>query len=118
MIQSRTLARPSAAADSSLLEKPPPHSAEMEKGVLSSMMIGGRATIAECAEKISADHFFVPAHRTIYNVLVEMWGANQQIDLLTVTEELRKRNLLEVVGGAAAVTEVQTFVPSEANVGY
>jgi hypothetical protein len=90
----------------------------MEKGVLSSMMVGGRATIAECAEKLSADHFTLPAHRTMYKVLVEMWGANEQIDLLTVTEELRKRNLLDVVGGAAAVTDVQRFVPTGANVRY
>jgi len=97
----------------------------MEKGVLSSMLVGGRATIAECAEKISSNHFFVPAHRTIYNVLVEMCQGNQQIDLLTVTEELRKQNLLEMVGGAAAVTDLQTLtselnnsVPPAANIEY
>ena len=97
----------------------------MEKGVLSSMLVGGRATIAECAEKISSNHLFVPAHRTIYNVLVEMCQGNQQIDLLTVTEELRKQNLLEMVGGAAAVTDLQTltselnnFVPTAANIEY
>jgi len=97
----------------------------MEKGVLSSMLVGGRATIAECAEKISSNHLFVPAHRTIYNVLVETCQGNQQIDLLTVTEELRKQNLLEMVGGAAAVTDLQTltselnnFVPTAANIEY
>ena len=95
-----------------------PHSAEMEKGVLSSMMVGGRDVIAECAEKISPEHFFLPTHRTIYTVLVEMWQGDQRIDLITVTEELRKRNLLGGVGGAWAVTELQTFVPSEVCVGY
>jgi hypothetical protein len=95
----------------------------MEKGVLSSMMAGGPATIAECVEKISVDYFFVPAHRTIFGVLVEMWSAEKPIDLISFTQELRNRHLLEDVGGAGAVTEIQTltaelngFVPTAANV--
>ena len=81
------------------LEERTPHSAEMEKGVLSSMMAGGPATIAECAEKITADHFFVPAHRTFFIVLQEMCSAEKPIDLISFTEELRNRNLLDSVGG-------------------
>ena len=106
-------------------DRQPPHSVEMEKGVLSSMMVGGRDVIAHCAQKISAGHFFVSTHRTIFSVLVEMCNADQKIDLLTFTEELRNRKLLDGVGGAAAVTELQTltaelngFVPTAANVQY
>jgi hypothetical protein len=122
----RTLPRPTAdTRRNGALDQQPPHSLEMEKGVLSSMMVGGRDVIAECVEKITADHFFVPTHRTIFSVLVEMCNADQKIDLLTFTEELRNRNLLDGVGGAAAVTELQTlttelngFVPTAANVDY
>jgi replicative DNA helicase len=59
----------------------------MEKGVLSSMMAGGPATIAECAEKITAGHFFVTAHRTFFDVLVKMWSAEKPIDLISFTED-------------------------------
>src|SRR5438309_6092812 len=96
----------------------PPHSVEAEQGVLGSMLISPRETIAECVEKINEEYFYVPAHRTIYDVLVELWNAGQAIDLITFTQVLRDRNLLDSVGGAALVTNLFTFVPTAANVQY
>src|SRR5881394_94635 len=96
----------------------PPHSVEAEQGVLGSMLISPRETIAECVEKINEEYFYVPAHRTIYDVLVELWNAGQAIDLITFTQVLRDRNLLDSVGGAAFVTNLFTFVPTAANVQY
>src|SRR5437667_9103426 len=96
----------------------PPHSVEAEQGVLGSMRISPRETIAECVEKINEEYFYVPAHRTIYDVLVELWNAGQAIDLITFTQVLRDRNLLDSVGGAAFVTNLFTFVPTAANVQY
>jgi replicative DNA helicase len=95
-----------------------PHSVEAEQGVLGSMLISPRDIIAECVEKIDETYFYIPAHQTIYVVLVELWNANQGIDLITFTQVLRDRNLLETVGGAAAVTSLFTFVPTAANVTY
>src|SRR5947208_9577063 len=96
----------------------PPHSVEAEQGVLGSMLISPRETIAECVEKINEEYFYVPAHRTIYNVLVDLWNTGQAIDLITFTQVLRDRHLLENVGGAAFVTSLFTFVPTAANVQY
>ena len=95
-----------------------PHSVEAEQGVLGSMMISPRETIAECVEKITAEYFFVPAHQTVYSVLVEIWNADQGIDLITFTQTLRDRHLLDSIGGAAFVTSLFTYVPTAANVGY
>ena len=100
------------------IHRTPPHSVEAEQGVLGSMLISPRETIAECVEKITEEYFYVPAHRTIYNVLVDLWNAGQAIDLITFTQVLRDRSLLESVGGAAFVTSLFTFVPTAANVGY
>src|SRR5207244_1601284 len=69
-------------------------------------------------EKINEEYFYVPAHRTIYNVLVDLWNTGQAIDLITFTQVLRDRHLLDSVGGAAFVTSLFTFVPTAANVGY
>jgi replicative DNA helicase len=82
------------------------------------MLISPREIIAECVEKINEEYFYVPAHQTIYVVLVELWNAGQGIDLITFTQVLRDRNLLETVGGASAVTSLFTFVPTAANVTY
>src|SRR3982750_2082449 len=95
-----------------------PHSIEAEQGVLGSMLISPREIIAEAVEKINENYFYVPAHQTIYLVLVELWNAAPGIDLITFTQVLRDRNLLETVGGAAAVTSLFTFVPTAANVTY
>jgi replicative DNA helicase len=100
------------------IHRAPPHSVEAEQGVLGSMLISPRDTIAECVEKINEEYFYVPAHQTIYNVLVDLWNTAQAIDLITFTQVLRDRNLLEGVGGAAFVTSLFTFVPTAANVGY
>jgi replicative DNA helicase len=100
------------------IHRTPPHSIDAEQGVLGSMLISPRETIAECVEKINEDYFYVPAHRTIYNVLVDLWNAGEAIDLITFTQVLRDRHLLDSVGGAAFVTSLFTFVPTAANVGY
>src|SRR5438045_7521820 len=100
------------------IHRTPPHSVDAEQGVLGSMLISPRDTIAECVEKINEEYFYVPAHQTIYTVLVELWNAGQAIDLITFTQVLRDRNLLESVGGAAFVTSLFTFVPTAANVQY
>ncbi len=95
-----------------------PHSVEAEQGVLGSMLISPQEKIAEVVEKINENYFYIPAHQTIYSVLVDLWNKQQGIDLITFTQVLRDRNLLETIGGAAFVTSLFTFVPTAANVGY
>jgi replicative DNA helicase len=82
------------------------------------MLISPREIIAEAVEKINEEYFYVPAHQTIYTVLVDLWNAGQGIDLITFTQVLRDRNLLDSVGGAPFVTSLFTFVPTAANVTY
>src|SRR5436190_24381029 len=108
----------SFTASSQDIHRTLPHSVEAEQGVLGSMLISPREIIAECVEKINDQYFYVPAHQTIYTVLVELWNAGQGIDLITFTQVLRDRNVLETVGGAAFVTTLFTFVPTAANVQY
>jgi replicative DNA helicase len=98
----------------------PPHSIEAEQGVLGSMLVAPNDVIPECVIQIGDEHsyFFSPVHATIYILLVEMWNAQQGIDLITFTQTLRDKNLLDQVGGAAFVTHLFTFVPTAANIRY
>jgi hypothetical protein len=93
-----------------------PHSLDAESGIISSILKSPEQAIGECHGKISEHHFYSPTHRTIYTALTDMWDAGKAIDLLTFTQFLRDQNLLEQVGGAAYVTEVQDYVASAANV--
>src|SRR3954469_18578821 len=100
------------------VHRSPPHSAEAEQGVLGSMLLSPRDVIADCVERINEQYFYIPAHQTVYNVLVDLWNAGQAIDLITFTQILRDRNLLDAIGGASFVTSLYTFVPTAANANY
>ena len=91
---------------------------EAEQGVLGSMLISPKDAIGEAVEQINENYFYIPAHQTIYTALVDIWNSNQGIDLITFTQVLRDRNLLDTVGGAPFVTSLFAFVPTAANVGY
>jgi len=102
----------------------PPHSVEMELGVLSSIMQDsqwgskGFAVLAEVAAKITPDYFYVPANKTIYESYLRLWRAGVAIDLISFTEWMREHRLLDNVGGAQYVTQLINFVPTAANVVY
>ncbi len=100
------------------IHRSPPHSVEAEQGVLGSMLIAPQDVIPECVEKIKEEYFYVPAHQTVFRVLVEQWSAGQAIDLITFTQTLRDQNVLETIGGASFVTSLFTFVPTAANIDY
>lgn len=95
-----------------------PQSIEAEKGVLGSILIAPEQVLTESIGRITPDYFHIPANRTIYQVLVELWDAKRPIDFITLTEELDRHRILSDVGGAAYVTDLFTFVPSAANAGY
>jgi replicative DNA helicase len=96
-----------------------PQAPDAERGVISSFLLAPREIGGLCAEKqIKAEHFHLPAHAQIYVTLLELWDANKPIDFITLTQLLRDRGQLDQVGGAAAVTELFTFLPTAANAGY
>src|SRR5437764_1435731 len=82
------------------------------------MLIAPQDVNPECVEKIKEEYFYVPAHQTVFRVLVEQWSAGQAIDLITFTQTLRDQNVLETIGGASFVTSLFTFVPTAANIDY
>jgi hypothetical protein len=91
----------------------PPHSVEAERGVLSSMMRAPADAIPKCvAAGVDASWFYVPAFRTTYSELRDAYDSGGGIDLITFTQWLRDKGqgLLESVGGAAAVTDTQSYL--------
>ncbi len=96
-----------------------PQAPDAERGVLSSFLLAPREIGGLCAEKqIKPEHFHLPAHAQIYAVLLELWDANKPVDFITLTQLLRDRGQLDQVGGAAAITELFTFLPTAANASY
>lgn len=89
-------------------------------GVLGSMLLDPAQIVGECVERIKPEAFYHPAHQTIFEILVEHWSdpGKPGLDLITLTQVLKDRNLLDRVGGAAYVTKLFTFVPTAANVSF
>jgi replicative DNA helicase len=67
---------------------------------------------------ITPGHFHHPAHGTIYGILEELSKTNSPIDLITVTQALSDRNLLDQIGGPAILAHLQTFLPTATNADY
>ncbi len=97
--------------------KIPPQSVEAEIAVLGSMLIE-EAAIAGAIELIDEESFYKEAHRIIYRTIIDLFNRNSVVDLITVTEELKKRNELDPAGGAAYITSLTASIPTAANLEY
>ena len=64
------------------------------------------------------DSFYKEAHRVIFETIVSMYEKGEAIDLVTVTEELRRRDKLDLVGGIPYIASLASVVPTAANVHY
>jgi replicative DNA helicase len=92
-----------------------PFSDEAEKGVLSCLLQDPNERLADCRVTLPALAFYHEANRTIYEKLLEFYDKNLPVDPVTLTHTLREQNLLDKVGGAAAITELFAFVPISAH---
>lgn len=95
--------------------KVPPHSIDAEQSVLGSMLLDREATIV-ALEIIRPDDFYKAAHGDIFDCIVTLFNRNEPVDLVTLTEELRKREKLEMVGGIQYLTSLSSSVPVASNV--
>ena len=96
-----------------------PQSIDAEKGVLGSILLLPQTVLDECIKRqVSPKYFHLPAHALIFSTLVEMHEAKRPIDLISLTQFLEDAHKLDEVGGAAAVTDLFTFVPTAANASY
>ncbi|MEI7809863.1 MAG: DnaB-like helicase C-terminal domain-containing protein, partial [Verrucomicrobiota bacterium] len=99
----------------------PPHSPEAEMGVLGCALLDPNQCIGECIEKLKDEGkmaFYDLRHQTIYETLSAMFDAKHAIDLITVQQHLKDRQLLDQVGGIAYLSQLQDAVPSAANLSY
>lgn len=95
-----------------------PQSLDAEKGVLCSALLSPQEVMTECALRLTEKHFYHPPHQVLFVTLIEIWNANKALDFITLTQILQDRSLLDQAGGAAAISELFTFVPTAANSGY
>ncbi len=95
--------------------KIPPHSEASEIAVLGSMMLD-RAALAKAVEVLDENSFYNTAHSSIFSTMVNMFETATAVDIVSLAEELNKRNMLEAVGGAYYLSEINSRTPTAANI--
>lgn len=95
--------------------KTPPHSLEAEQSVLGALLIDKDAIIA-VAEFLLPDDFYDVRHREIYEAIIALFEERSPVDVLTITEELKKNKHLKQIGGSSYLTDIVNKVPTAAHV--
>lgn len=93
----------------------PPHSSEAEESVLGALLLDKDAIIA-VAEFLSPDDFYDDRHKNIYEAALALYEERVPIDVLTVSEKLKKNKVLKKVGGASYLATLVNKVPTAAHV--
>jgi replicative DNA helicase len=90
----------------SALELPariPPHNLDAERAVLGAILLEGREALPRVVEVLRPSDFYTEAHRAVYQAMLSLFDRGEPVDLLTLQEELRRTDLLPLVGGPAAL---------------
>src|SRR5947209_15059370 len=115
----RTRRRKLATTDARV-DRLPPHSPEAEQGVLGCILLSPNDCMGQCIEKfkVGEEIFYDLPHQTIFKILTEMYDSRAAIDVITLQQRLKDKQLLEQVGGLAYVSALPDSVPSAANLSY
>ncbi len=105
----------STSLDNSELGKKPPQALDLEEAVLGAIMLEPNSAI-EVLDILNPESFYVPANQKIFSVIAELSKTYQPIDILTVTEALKKTGELEEVGGAYYISKLTSNVGSAAHI--
>ncbi|MBI3306511.1 MAG: replicative DNA helicase [Candidatus Omnitrophica bacterium] len=97
-----------------LLEKIPPQSREAEMSVLGAMLFEEEA-LAKGIEILRPAFFYEENHRKIFVCMQSLFDQNKPVDVVTVSEQLRKSNQLQEAGGVSYLTQLTAMVPTAAH---
>lgn len=98
-------------------QKTQPFNIEAEISVLGSMLLDNEA-INLVTEILRTDNFYKTSHQYIFDTIVNLYNKNNAVDLVILKDELKKQSLLEKIGGAEYLMELEESVPLASNVEY
>lgn len=93
----------------------PPQNTEAEASLLGAILLDPDA-IVKIADIVGYDDFYEDRHRHIFQAIQSLYERHSPVDILTLSDELKSTGFLEMVGGAAYLTELTNFVPTAAHV--
>ncbi|MEW6215687.1 MAG: DnaB-like helicase N-terminal domain-containing protein, partial [Nitrospirota bacterium] len=99
------------------LDRLPPQNIEAEQSVLGAILIDNDA-LPKALEVLDPEDFYKQSHRKIFNAMTELFNKNEPIDLITMTDCLKRRDEIEAVGGVSYLSSLANTIPTAANVKY
>ncbi len=99
------------------LEKVPPHNLEAEQSLLGAMMIS-RDAISDIHDVVKAEDFYKEAHKQLFEAIAGLYIQGEPADPVTVAEALKKKKLLERIGGKPYIHTLVNIVPTAAHARY
>lgn len=84
-----------------------PHSIQAEQSVLGSILLDRDAMVV-VSDIITQEDFYKDAHKEIFHCMVHLYQKSEPIDIITLSEELKKRNTMDMVGGYTYITDLST----------
>jgi replicative DNA helicase len=81
----------------------PPHNLDAERAVLGAVLLEGREALPRVVEVLRPSDFYTEAHRAMYQAMLTLFDRGEPVDSLTLSEELRRTDQLQFVGGPAAI---------------
>lgn len=97
------------------MDKLPPQNLEAEESLLGALLIDKSAMI-KIADSLTPDDFYRPSYGQIYDTMLELYSRQDPIDLLTLSNRLQEKGLLEKIGGRAFISGLAARVPSSGHV--
>jgi replicative DNA helicase len=94
--------------------KIPPQNLDAEKSLLGAVLID-EETLADISEHVTPKDFYEKSHGIIYGAMMRLYERHKPVDLLTLTDELKRKKELELIGGSAYLTELTNYVPTAAH---
>ena len=99
------------------VERLPPHNIEAEQSVLGSLLID-RDAIIRVASYVKADDFYISSNGTIYQAILDLYNRREPTDMVTLSDELERRDILDNVGGIGYLSSLLGSVPTAVHVEY
>jgi replicative DNA helicase len=94
--------------------KVPPQNLDAEMSLLGAVLID-EETLADVSEHVRAKDFYDKRHKTVYEAMMRLYERHRPVDLLTLSDELEKKDEFDAIGGSAYLTELTNYVPTAAH---
>lgn len=111
------MSRPQAKESAALEVRTPPQDLDAEQAVLGAMLLS-REAVEAVLPVLRVEDFYREDHQKIFEAVVSLYDRGEPVDSVTLTHELRRRELLERIGGVSALSVLVERVPTAANVDY